>query len=366
MKDLETLRQQIDQVDEKILRLFEERMEIARGVAKYKKAHGMQVFDKTREKKVLQTRSGMVRKEFQPYAEQLMSELMRLSRELQHADMKESAKSAAYQGVEGAYGHEAAQRYFGPGVPLVHMDSFEEVFLAVVGGKTDYGIVPIENSYAGSVVQNYDLLGKYGCNIVGEMNLPIEHCLLANQNAEIGGIKKIYSHEQGLMQCRTYLETHPKMEPVPYYNTAMAAKFVAESGDPTLAAIASRHAAEHYGLKILAADIQTMKNNFTRFIAFGKERNNRMDCDKASIYFTLKHKKGTLALVLDTLAKEGLNLTKIESRPIAFSDLDNFEYCFYVDVEGNADEAFLKGVFQKLDSHCSALRLLGRYAREDT
>lgn len=201
MKDLQALRAQIDAVDRKLLQLFGERMDIAREIAAYKRENNMQVFDKQREALVMQSRIEMVREELRPYAKQLMAELMRLSRELQRADLSDKAASAAYQGVPGAYGHEAALRYFGPGVPLVRFDSFEEVFLAVVGGKTEYGIVPIENSYAGSVVQNYDLLGKYGCYIVGELKLPIDHCLLANQGAEMSDIRKVYSHDQGLMQC---------------------------------------------------------------------------------------------------------------------------------------------------------------------
>jgi chorismate mutase/prephenate dehydratase len=270
---------------------------------------------------------------------------------------------AAYQGIEGSYGSEAARLFFGGGADLVPCDTFKDVFAAVTGGTCGSGIVPVENSITGSVVQNYDLLDAYNCFITGELILPVNHVLLGVPGAETGDINKVYSHEQGLLQCADYLAAHKGWQRIPYLNTAMAAQYVAGEGDKSLAAIASRYAGEKYGLSVLAQDISGRANNSTRFFAVeaapaGKApfdfSKNTAQGNKASLLFTLRHEKGSLARALVLLSD--LNLTRIESRP---SPNENWEYRFYVDLEG--DLANLPAILAGLSAYCLTVRLLGIY-----
>lgn len=276
-------------------------------------------------------------------------------------------KKIAYQGIEGSYASEAARGFFGADAALVSCETFEDVFAAVTQGACDSGIVPVENSITGSVVQNYDLLDAYNCFVTGEAILPVDHVLLGVPGAEIIGIKKVYSHEQGLLQCAEYLDAHKDWERVPYLNTAVAAKYVAEQKDSSLAAIASRYAGEKYGLVVLAKDISGNPNNSTRFFAVSAKPNPKKSKDfsgtpgispeegnKATLLFTLRHEKGSLARALVLLSD--LNLTRIESRP---SPSTNWEYRFYVDLEG--DLAHLDAILAGLSAYCTSVRLLGIY-----
>jgi chorismate mutase/prephenate dehydratase len=262
-------------------------------------------------------------------------------------------KKIAYQGIEGSYGSEAARSFFDSNMVLVPKETFEDVFSAVTKGECASGIVPVENSITGSVVQNYDLLDAYRCFVTGEVILPVDHVLLGIPKTAVSDIKKVYSHEQGLLQCADYLDTHKDWERVPYLNTAVAAKFVAEQNDKANAAIASRYAGERYGLAVLAQGISGSPNNSTRFFAVsskkGKEKGN-----KASLLFTVRHEKGSLARALVLLSD--LNLTRIESRP---SPNENWEYRFYVDLEGNLST--LEPILAGLSAYCTSVRLLGIY-----
>jgi len=361
MDDLRKWRQELDTIDTQMLILFEQRMRAAREIAEYKQNNGLQIFDEAREQHVMSDRIGKVSPELSAYTKKFVATLMELSRELQHETIHDKRLSVAYSGVKGAYAHEAALQYFGKKAEPVGVENFEDVFLCVVNGKTDFGILPVENSFSGSVTQNLDLLGKYGCYIVGEYILPIEHCLMCLQEADFCDLREVYSHEQAFLQCNAFFEANRNLATHRCENTAAAAKFISDQMNPAFAAVASKHAAAEYGLKILESGINTAKNNFTRFIIVSKTPNTDLNCNKASIYFALKNKRGSLANVLNILAAEGLNLSKIESRPIVPF---NFEYCFYVDVEGDADESFLRSVFKKMDDSCSQIRLLGRYVLE--
>jgi len=264
-----------------------------------------------------------------------------------------NTKTIAYQGIEGSYGSEAARMFFGTDAALLPQETFEDVFAAVTKGNCESGILPVENSITGSVVQNYDLLDAYHCYVTGELILPVDHVLLGVPGADLGDIKKVYSHEQGLLQCAEYLDTHKDWERVPYLNTAVAARLVAEQNDKANAAIASRYAGEKYGLTVLAQGISGSPNNSTRFFAVSSKKGTG-EGNKASLLFTVRHEKGSLARALVLLSD--LNLTRIESRP---SPNENWEYRFYVDLEG--DLAHLDAILAGLSAYCASVRLLGVY-----
>lgn len=260
----------------------------------------------------------------------------------------------AYQGIEGSYSNEAALQFFGNAADLKPQKSFEAVFHAVLAGECDSGIVPVENSITGSVLQNYDLLDACSCNITGEYILGINHVLLGLPSAGFNDIEQVYSHEQGFWQCSKFLSLHKNWLQIPYFNTAVAAKFVSEEKELHKAAIASRYAGEKYGLAVLARDVSDSPNNSTRFFVVSANGEQAPDADKASILFTLKHEKGSLARALVHLS--GLNLTRIESRPSPYT---NWEYRFYVDIEGDMSD--FKNILPGLDQFCTSVRLLGMY-----
>ena len=270
-------------------------------------------------------------------------------------------KQIAYQGIEGSYGSEAARTFFGAETALLPCETFEDVFLAVTRGTCAGGIVPVENSITGSVVQNYDLLDAYSCFVTGELILPVDHVLLGLPGTALGDIQKVYSHEQGLLQCADYLNKHKDWERIPHLNTAVAARYVATQKNKTLAAIASRYAGQRYGLEVLAEGISGRANNSTRFFTVSA-RSKQSDLadvltqkgNKASLLFTLRHEKGSLARALVLLSD--LNLTRIESRP---SPNENWKYRFYVDLEG--DLANLSAILAGLSVYCTSVRLLGVY-----
>lgn len=263
-------------------------------------------------------------------------------------------ESVAYQGIEGSYGSEAARGYFGAAAVLAPQESFEDVFGAVTAGVCAYGVVPVENSITGSVLQNYDLLDSCSCHITGEYILSVNHVLLGIKGAALSDIRQVYSHEQGLLQCGKFLSQHKDWQQIPYFNTAVAAKFIAGQKDIHKSAIASRYAGEKYGLEVLARDVSDSANNSTRFFVVAAQRETAPDANKASILFTLKHEKGSLAKALVHLS--GLNLTRIESRP---SPHTNWEYRFYVDIEGDMTD--FENILPGLNQYCTSVRLLGMY-----
>lgn len=264
------------------------------------------------------------------------------------------ADTVAYQGIQGSYSNEAARNYFEEGTVLSPQESFETVFFAVQSGRCSYGIVPVENSTTGSVLQNYDLLDTCSCYITGEYILPINHMLLGIKGARLEDITQVYSHEQGFMQCNKFLSLHKDWLQIPYFNTAVAAEYVSEEKDLRKAAIASRYAGEKYGLDVLARDVSDSLKNSTRFFIVSANRQQQPDANKASILFTLKHEKGSLAQALVHLS--GLNLTRIESRP---SPHTNWEYRFYVDIEGDMTD--FENILPGLNRYCTSVRLLGMY-----
>jgi prephenate dehydratase len=245
-------------------------------------------------------------------------------------------KKIAYQGVPGAFSWLAGIKFFGRRNKFISVDEFKKIFELVVNKKADYGIVPIENTLAGSIYENYDNLNIYNVKIYGEISLKIEHHLLGIKtnlpfSRRIKLIKKVFSHPKALEQCQKFFEKYPWIEKVGYKDTAGSAKYVAELKDISLGSIASKEAAKIYGLEIIKENIEDDKNNFTRFLIISREENkNLKKLNKGSLIFYLPHIPGSLYKSLKPFAENGINLTKIESRPIKGRP---FEYVFYIDFE---------------------------------
>lgn len=268
-----------------------------------------------------------------------------------------------FQGVAGAYGEEAAYTYFkGRWSKLVAHEAFEDVIEALLEGKIDYGVLPIENSSAGEVLDTYDLIKNNALYIIGEQSIKIEHNLLAIKGAVIEDIEEVYSHPQGLSQSKPFLKAHPNMKAYPYVNTAIACKHVADLQDKTKAAIGSHRAAQLYDLNILAPHIHFNKNNYTRFIILANHMHITEESNKISIVFSTAHQSGALYHILGYFANNGLNLLKIQSRPL----LDKkWEYYFFADLEGNLEQANVLIALSQIMNHCNYFKILGNYKQND-
>ncbi|MEZ4357107.1 MAG: bifunctional chorismate mutase/prephenate dehydratase [Eubacteriales bacterium] len=363
MADISKLREKIDAIDCELIKLFKERMNVSNDIAEYKREHGLPVYDGKREQEVIKDRVLSAPKEYSVYVEQLMRLIVDLSKHLQNGSGdNEKIKfdvsgKVAFQGIRGAYSEEALIGFFEDNVKTKPVAEFEDVFISVLKGETQYGIIPVENSASGSVIQSYDLLNKYDVYVVGEYILPIRHALLGIPGADLSLIKEVFSHEQGLMQCSDFLSEHKEWIKTPKSNTAISAKYVADLKDKSKAAIASRYAGKIYGLSVLKDNISNTLNNVTRFFIIGAKANEK-GFNKASILFSLKHETGSLAKALTLIAAKGYNLTKIESRPILGQ---NWHYRFYVDLEGNL--AKLSTSIKEMEEYCTDIKVLGVYSK---
>lgn len=266
----------------------------------------------------------------------------------------------AYQGEPGAYGEEAAVRSFG-GAETVQCPSFAGVFEVVQRGEADRGVVPVENSLAGSINETYDLLLAHTLVITGELDLRVRHCLMALPGQTLGDIRRVQSHPQALAQCDVYLG-RLGAELVPSYNTAGSAKIIREQGLVGCAAIASQRAAELYGLDVLAEGIETAPSNYTRFLQLSRTAAHAAERTKTSIVFVVTNEVGTLYAALGALAHRRINLVKIESRPARERPWD---YTFYVDVDGHAEREPLRSALEEFRSQTTFLRVLGSYPRAE-
>lgn len=376
MIDLNKIRDEIDETDKGIVRLFEKRMELTEEVAKYKIETGKPVFDKEREISKLKKLRGESSNEFNAKGiQEVFQQMMSISRKRQYQLLTEhgadeqvdyrqtdalqfSHSKVVFQGVEGAYSFAAMKTFFDDTIESSHVETWKEAMQQVAEQKVDYGVLPIENSTAGSVSDIYDLMIRYPNYIVGEQILKIEHTLMAVPGASLEDIRTVYSHPQGLAQCRNYLEQHPGWKQEEVLNTAMAAEKVAKEGDRTQAAIASRYAAEHFGLNILAEGCLSGESNSTRFIIISNQKCFDRNAGKISICIELPHESGSLYNILAHFIYNDLNMTKIESRPIPEQ---NWEYRFFIDFEGNLSSPAVKNALRGIASGASSLRLLGNY-----
>lgn len=374
--DLLACRKELDEIDRQIVELFEKRMGVCGYVAESKIASGKAVYDGDREKQKLEAVRALAHGEFnQTAVEELFTQMMTISRRYQYGLLAEHGKveklsfervetlpkhgvRVVYQGVEGSYGHGATLQYFGRDTDCYHVATFEEAMQEVQNGSADYAVLPIENSSAGAVIDNYDLLIQYENYIVGETFLPVAHALLARPEAELSDIRTIYSHPQALMQCSHYLNAQKNWQQISFVNTAAAAKKVLEDGDKTQAAVASEIAGELYGLKVLRSSIQNEQGNTTRFIILSKKPMYQAGADKISICFELPHRSGTLYNILGNFIFNHVNMQKIESRPIPNR---NWEYRFFIDIEGNLEDASVINALNGIREEALNLRILGNY-----
>jgi len=375
--DLNELRQEIDKIDQELVRLFTERMAISAQVADYKRENNLPIFHPGRERTILQKVAEMAGPEMGNYTRVLYSMLFELSRSYQSKRngvlsplFEEISKSientpklfpqapiVACQGVEGAYSQIACEKIFKSPF-IMYFKNFEAVFTAIEQGMCQYGILPIENSTAGSVTKVYDLMIRHNFSIVRTFRLKIDHNLLAVPGAKLSDIKTIYSHEQAINQCGDFLHSLPGVNVIPVANTALASEMVAKSGQKDIAALSSRSCAELYGLNCLAASVQDKGNNRTRFICISKNLEIYPGSDKTSIMMILPHKPGALYKVLARLYTLGINVTKLESRPIPDRE---FEFMFYFDLETSIySEEFIQ-LMCELDDLCEEFKYLGSY-----
>ena len=380
MNELEQYRREIDRIDGELVKLFLERMAVTGQVGEYKRANGIPVLDASREKQVIAAKTALTDDPARKAdLAALYESIMAISRRQQRHLVKEGAEDpgyaayladlarvrqpvanprVAYQGEPGCYSEEAAAGFFGDGVDSKGLPWFNDVFAALERGEADYAVLPVENSSTGSIRQVYDLLSQYSYYIVGEYVVKVEHCLAALPGTALEDIRTVCSHEQGLQQCEKFLDSHPDWRRVPTLDTAGSAKLVAEKGDPTAAAIGSRRAAEIYGLNILAQGINSNRDNCTRFVVVSPRMELRPGRNKISAVFRLPHQSGSLHEILTIFAVQGLNLLKLESRPIPGR---GWEYLFFLDFTGDLMAPEMDGVLHELGQLAAEFRILGNY-----
>lgn len=372
--DLLELRNEIDKIDSELIPLLLKRMSISEKVAQYKVERGIPVLNEEREQEILNnvaTKCG----EQGETIKTVFSATMDASRALQHKiigggkelrelveksqiDGKLTANGApvACQGVDGAYSGITANTLF-PDSPVKYYKQFEDVFEAVNKGEAIYGVIPVENSTAGSVHESYDLIMKYRFYVVGAYDLKIEHCLCAKEGTAYENITNVYSHPQALSQCGNFLKNFD-FTGINFSNTAAAAEYVANSSKRDIGVICSEFAAKKYGLKILKRNVQNNNNNRTRFIVISKKLVISSDANKISLIFSIADKTGSLYRVLGRFSMAGLNLTKLESRPI---ENENFNYHFYVDVSGSVKQQSALDLMCALYDELPEFEFLGNF-----
>lgn len=373
--DLLELRNELDGIDKSIVELYEKRMAVCEQVAAYKIETGKRVFDKEREQQKLKSVSALTHNEFNAYGvTELFEQIMSMSRKLQYRLLAENERGGklafieapeidkqkcrvVFQGAEGAYSQAAMVEYFGDEVNCFNVDTFRDAMLALDEGSADFAVLPIENSTAGIISEVYDLLVEFENYIVGEQIVSVEHCLLGCEGTKLEDIKRVYTHAQSLMQCSNYLR-ETGWQQISMKNNAFAAQKIADEKDVTQAAIAGEYAAKVYGLQILKKGVNDLKENSTRFIIVTNQKVFFKDAKKISLCFEINHESGALYHALSHLIYNGLNMTKIESRPLTGR---NWEYRFFVDFEGNMQDSAVKNALRGLREETRNMKILGNY-----
>ena len=375
--DITDIREQIDTINNELLGLFIQRMQLAGQIGRIKAQSGLPIYSPEREQEILMQIRRNAPEDLADYASSLFSTLLELSRDYQAQDNAAKAKLlplvnqalfstsgrfptkavVACQGVEGAYSQLAADKTFSF-ADIMYFKSFQAVFRAIETGLCRYGVLPIENSSYGSVNAVYDLMRDHHFFIVREAKLPISHNLLAAPGTQLNQIREVLSHEQAIGQCSKFLDNMGKIKISFCENTALAAKTVANSPRHDLAAISSADCAVTYGLNTLKEGIQNHNNNFTRFIIISKEPEIYPGANKISLLFTTENQPGALNRVLSRFARNGLNLSKLESRPLEDSC---FQYAFYADIDADPKESSVQRMLAQMAEELTSFVFLGAY-----
>jgi len=364
--DLDKIRNEIDIIDSELITNFEKRMELVKRVAGYKIANKIPIFNGKREQEVIELAiSRLKNKDLDKLTREFFTSIMDISKEMQGKILgeenlkllKEQGGRIVFPGVEGSFSGQATREFFGGDVLAEAVPSFKEVCRQVANGSAKYGVLPIENSISGSVLEVIDRIEEYDCHVVGEHRVRIKHCLMGLPNAEAKDIHTVFSHPQGISQCKDYILDNDFVSKEAE-NTALAAKSVMEKGNKSFGAIASETAAELYGLRILDYNIQRNANNYTRFVIIAKEYDKNPQNDKISISFVVSNQPGSLFHVLSLFDKLKLNICRLESRPIPEKP---WEYKFYLDFNASSDDERIKTVFGQLQLGCGSFRVIGMY-----
>ena len=378
--DLEEIRSRIDQIDRKLIELIEERLEIVREVALYKKENNMKIFDRKREEEVVDKNlSNVKNEELKHYIEIILKDIMDSSKEYQKFKIGSSkeyvnnldfnGKKLGYTGVPGAYAYEVMINLLknsknsdgSTGVRAKEILSFNthrELVEGVENGKVDFAILPIENSIVGEVRDSIDLINKRSIYIVGEVKHKIEHNLLGIKGSKIEDIKRVYSHEQALMQCSEFLGKYPEWEKVKMNNTALSAKYIGDTKNKENACIANMETREMYNLELLQPDINNEKENFTRFFIVSNKNLICENSEKISVITSTKNESGALMKLLKVFSDYGLNMVNLKSRPKTNKP---WEYYFYIDFEGNLEEENVEKALEEIREKSIYLQILGNY-----
>lgn len=372
--DLQESRKKIDEIDSQIIRLFEERMDVANDVAVYKRSTGKKVYDPAREKEKIETLRAMASNPFNETAvEDLFLQIMSISRKYQYQKLGPTVNNIpfrqvdkievdentpiVYFGEKGAFTEQAMFEYFGEKISSFNKTSFQEVMETVAAGEAKFGVLPIENSSTGSISDIYDLIAGYDIAIVAEHVVKVEQALLGIKGAKLEDIECVYSHAQGLMQCADFLKEHD-IAGEEYMSTAAAAKKIAQDGIGNHGAIASVRAARTYGLDVIKESINSNSQNYTRFIIISNEKIFPSHANKISLAFEIKHEAGSLYNMLANFYYNDLNMTKIESRPIMDKQ---WEYRFFVDIEGNLQDSGVGNALATIEEFANNVKILGNF-----
>lgn len=379
MRDLLILRDEIDQIDREIVALYQKRMQLTSEVAEYKIQTGKKVFDKERENSKIETLRALVPDSFSKNGiQELFEHVMSISRKRQYQQLTERGiaqpndfeevssidvqnSRIVFQGTEGAYAQIAMEQYFGSETDSFHVATWKEALDALAQEKADYAVLPMENSTAGVVAENYDLLAESEYYIIGEQIIPINHCLVGLMDAQLSDITNVYSHPQALAQCDKYLKAHENFTCEAESNTAVAAYKVKQSGQKQKAAIASERTAQLYGLKVLDRNIQDNRENSTRFMIVTKRKIFLRNAQKMSICLEIKHQSGSLYHALSHMIYNDLNMNFIQSRPLLGREGTNWQYRFFIDFEGNMKQSAVLNALRGLSEECENMRILGNY-----
>ncbi|MTI65310.1 MAG: ACT domain-containing protein [Firmicutes bacterium] len=369
MDSLNKLREDINLIDKELVKLFEKRIEKVIKISKYKNENNLPIFNQNREEEIIKRNienkeesTKLLIKNFLKYIMDVSKDVQRdkvsQNKEVDVINYKKCKPIVGFQGEKGSFSEQALLNYFGKDISTRNLTEFEDVFTAIKSNEIDYGVIPIENSSTGGISDIYDLLRKYGFQIIAEKCIKVDHNLMAVKGTRIEDIVEVYSHSQAFKQSSDFFKEYPNFKLIPYKNTATSAKFIKESGSKEKAAVASKEAGRVYGLEILKSNINNNKNNYTRFMIVGKDLEVNDNCDKVSIIISTPHRPGALFNILRYFSKHNINMLKIESRPIINKP---WEYFFYIDFEGNLnDEKIIKAV-DLIKEESSYFKMLGNY-----